>query len=195
MRQWVCIFTLTHKGFITNLANNYLKSKGLKLATWLNRIKEGRRTDILCLFLLCVITGTHCFVHTKSGIWTTLHEEPPTQQEFIQHCNLHLRYIGCGICVELIPRRELVAFQIFGLLEPIEVDLDSKPVAIGSLSANETETLQKLLMLYTSGPVSLKERLLYTSNKLFMKQVKSFLLLLDLDTFILQCSLHNIKYI
>ena len=52
-----------------------------------------------------------------------------------------------------------------------------------------------VLMLYTSGPVSLKERLLYTLNKLFVKQVKSFLLLLDLDPFILQCSLHNIKYI
>ena len=51
------------------------------------------------------------------------------------------------------------------------------------------------LMLYTLGPVSLKERLLYTLNKLFVKQVKSFLLLLDLDPFILQCSLHNIKYI
>ena len=50
-------------------------------------------------------------------------------------------------------------------------------------------------LLYTSGPVSLKERLLYTLNKLFVKQVKSCLLLLDLDPFILQCSLHNIKYI
>ena len=51
------------------------------------------------------------------------------------------------------------------------------------------------IVLYTSGPVSLKERLLYTLNKLFVKQVKSFRLLLDLDPFILQCSLHNIKYI
>ena len=49
-------------------------------------------------------------------------------------------------------------------------------------------------MLYTSGPVSLKERLVYTLNKLFLKQVKSFHLLLDLDPFILQCSLHNIEY-
>ena len=46
-----------------------------------------------------------------------------------------------------------------------------------------------------SGLVSLKERLLYTLNKLFVKQVKSFLLLLDLDPFILLSSSHNIKYI
>ena len=49
--------------------------------------------------------------------------------------------------------------------------------------------------LYTSGPVSLKERLVYTLNKLFVKQVKSSHLLLDLDPFILQYSLHNIEYI
>ena len=50
-------------------------------------------------------------------------------------------------------------------------------------------------MLYTSGPVSLKERLLYTLNKLYVKQAKSFHLLLDLDPFISQCSLHNIEHI
>ena len=52
-----------------------------------------------------------------------------------------------------------------------------------------------VLMLYTSGPVSPQERLLYTLNKLFAKQVKSFLLLLVLDPFIFQSSLHNIEYI
>ena len=39
-------------------------------------------------------------------------------------------------------------------------------------------------MLYTLGLVYFKERLLYTLNKLFVKQVKSFSLLLDLDPFI-----------
>ena len=51
------------------------------------------------------------------------------------------------------------------------------------------------VMLYTSGPVSPQERLLYILNKLFVKQVKSFLLMLDLDPFILFSSPHNIKYI
>ena len=59
------------------------------------------------------------------------------------------------------------------------------------VSGTETKNLIHLL-LYTSGPVSLKERLLYTLNKLFVKQVKSFLLLLDLDPFILLSSPHNI---
>ena len=56
-------------------------------------------------------------------------------------------------------------------------------------------TSHPAVVLYTSGPVSLKERLLYTLNKLFVKQVKSFLLLLDLDPFIPLSSPHNIKYI
>ena len=56
-------------------------------------------------------------------------------------------------------------------------------------------TLKTNQVLYTSGPVSLKERLLYTLNKLFVKQVKSFLLLLDLDPSIPLSSSHNIKYI
>ena len=50
-------------------------------------------------------------------------------------------------------------------------------------------------MLYTSGPVSQQERLLYTLNKQFAKQVKSFLVLLDLDPFIFQSSSHNKEYI
>ena len=50
-------------------------------------------------------------------------------------------------------------------------------------------------MLYTLGLVSLKERLLYFLNKLFVKQIKSFHLLLEQDPFIFLCSLHNIKYI
>ena len=50
-------------------------------------------------------------------------------------------------------------------------------------------------MLYTLDPVSLKERLLYTLNKLFVKQVKSFYLLLDPNPFIFLCLLHNTRYI
>ena len=40
------------------------------------------------------------------------------------------------------------------------------------------------MLLYTLGPVFLKERLLNFLNKLFVKQVKSFHLLLDQDPFI-----------
>ena len=99
MRQWIRCYSLTHKGFIMNLAKTYLKSKNLKISIWITGIKNGRRPDILALFLLCVITGTHCFVHTKLGIWTTLSEELDNHQALIQRCNLHLGYLGNGIYV------------------------------------------------------------------------------------------------
>ena len=59
-------------------------------------------------------------------------------------------------------------------------------------------TTEREFLLYTSGPVFLKERLLYTLNKLFVKQVKSFLLLLDLDPFysiefITQHKVHQVR--
>ena len=113
--------------------------------TWIIGIKNGRRPDILTLFLLCVITGTHCFVHTKVGIWTTLSEKPDNHQALIQRCNLHLGYLGNGIYIEFVPRRELVSCQIFGVPEPVDINMDAKPVAIGTLTSDEQETLNKLL--------------------------------------------------
>ena len=123
----------------------YLKSKNLKIGTWIISIKNGCRPDILALFLLCFIMGTHCFIHTKVGIWTTLSEEPDDHQALIQRCNLHLGYLGNSIYVEFVPRRELVSFQIFGVLDPIDINMDAKPVAIGTLTFDEQETLNKLL--------------------------------------------------
>ena len=128
-----------------NLTKTYLKSKGLKIGTWITGIKNGRRPDTLSLFLLCVIMGTHCFVHTKVGIWTTFFEEPDSHQALIQRCNLHLGYLGNGIYVEFVPQMKLVSFQIFGIPEPVNIDMDAKPVAIGTLSCDEQETLNKLL--------------------------------------------------
>ena len=69
------------------------------------------------------------------------------------------------------------------------------PYYLSKTELHTSDTEKLAVVLYTSGPVFLKERLLYTLNKLFVKQVKRFHLLLDLDPFISQCSLHNIEYI
>ena len=145
MRQWTHCFTLMHKRYVNNLAKIYLKTKGLSLGMWLKGIKEGKCPDVLCLFLLCVVMGVHSFVHVKDGIWSTLFEEPAIHQECIQHCNLHFSYLGSGIYVELIPRVKTVQFQIFGVHEPINIDVDAKPIAIGTLTSDEQDTLQSLL--------------------------------------------------
>ena len=40
MRQWIRCYSLTHKGFIMNLVKTYLKSKNLKIGTWIIGIKN-----------------------------------------------------------------------------------------------------------------------------------------------------------
>ena len=66
------------------MAKEYLDGKGLTLQTWLNGLKEGRRADVLGLFLLCLATQTHCFVHLNNGYWTTLWDSPNNHLELIQ---------------------------------------------------------------------------------------------------------------
>ena len=41
MRQWIPVYTLTHKKLVHCTAVRYLQSKGLKLPTWLSGVKEG----------------------------------------------------------------------------------------------------------------------------------------------------------
>ena len=86
------------------MAKEYLDGKGLTLQTWLNGLKEGRRADVLGLFLLCLATQTHCFVHLNNGYWTTLWDSPNNHLELIQRCNVHLSYLGRGIFIEHVLR-------------------------------------------------------------------------------------------
>ena len=72
MRQWVRCFVLTHKKYVGKLAGDYLKDKNLWITQWLKDVKASSRADILTLFILCIATDTHWFMHTKVGYWTTL---------------------------------------------------------------------------------------------------------------------------
>ena len=68
---------------VSVMAKEYLDGKGLTLHTWLNGLKEGRRADVLGLFLLCLATQMHCFVHLNNGYWTTLRDSPNNHLELI----------------------------------------------------------------------------------------------------------------
>ena len=94
MRQWVRCFVLTHHRFIMKLAKTHLTECSLSLAQWLKALTNGCRVDTLCLYILSIMTETHCFVHVKNGIWTTLGEIPHTHAEYSQCCYLHLSYMG-----------------------------------------------------------------------------------------------------
>ena len=84
MRQWVRCFVSTHHKFISKVACKYLTVHSLKLPEWVKELNHGHKADILALFLLCIATDTHCFVHTKSGYWTTLAETPQSNIEYSQ---------------------------------------------------------------------------------------------------------------
>ena len=84
MRQWVRCFVLTHCKFMSKVACKYLSVHSLKLPQWVKELNCGCKVDILALFLLCIATNTHCFVHTKSGYWITLAETPQSHIEYSQ---------------------------------------------------------------------------------------------------------------
>ena len=138
------------------MAKEYLEGKGLPLQTWLSGLKEGRQADVLGLFLLCLATQMHCFVHLNNGYWSTLQDSPNNHLELIQRCNVHLSYLGRGIFIEHVLRLN-TSYEIFGFSNPI--DMPSTSTVIGELSIEESEALKALLSLgtcvisETGGPV------------------------------------------
>ena len=94
MRQCIRVYIVTHQKTVNAMARDYLDGKGLTLQTLLSGLKEGRWADVLGLFLLCLATQTHCFVHLKNGYWSTLSDPPDNHLELIQRCNVHLSYLG-----------------------------------------------------------------------------------------------------
>ena len=160
MRQWVRCFILTHSKFINKTASKYLSDHSLKLQEWAKYVNKGCKADILALFLLCIATDTHCFVHTRSGYWTTLANNPQSHTEYSQQCNLHLSYVGKCVYVQHEIRTVTVAYDIFGLPEPLELDVETETVIIGTCTADEQETLDKLFRLgITSSTTTETEKL------------------------------------
>ena len=78
-------------------------------------IKEGIKGNLLTLYILSLVTGTHCCIHLKQQkCWTTdLKEKPSTHAEFMQRCNIHLAYMGQNNFVQLILRTTKVSYKFF----------------------------------------------------------------------------------
>ena len=72
------------------------------LNEWLKSVKEGRRGDILCVYLLSMATGTHTAVHLSNNrVWSTLEVMPTLHDDLMQQCNKHLVYLGLGVFLQL----------------------------------------------------------------------------------------------
>ena len=156
MRRWLWCYTVTHKRTMSKLPSAYLKLNGLKIRTWLVGVKTGTKADILTIYLLIKVTKTHCFIHAQNNkYWSTLENEPSKHDELMQRCNLHLAYMAQGNFIQLELITTLIEYEIFGVLESIDVEqVDTKSVVLGTLMAEEDETLTQLLEMGLSVHVS-----------------------------------------
>ena len=119
-----------HQKQITIKVREYLDSKKLLLDNWLRCVNEGRRGDILCVYLLSIATGVHTMVHLKNKLWCTLREKPQPHKEMLNRCEKHLVYLSFGIFLHLKKR-----------LPPI---LDTMPI-LGTVSSDDPATQRELL--------------------------------------------------
>ena len=125
MHQWLGLMIHAHKAKFVTVAKSYLNKKGLTMAEWLKGVKMGVRADTMVLYMLCALMDTHTVVHLSNGrYWSTLRDEPMEHSVYLKRCNTHLCYLGNEQFAELKLRLESYEFQIFGIDQPIEVELE-----------------------------------------------------------------------
>ena len=105
IRKLLTFFVQHYKQPLSAIAKDYLASKKLSMDEWLKSVKNRHRGDILCLFLLNIVTGQHSCVHLRLGkIWCTLRSVSTNHDELVSMCDFHLVYLGFGAFMRLIPR-------------------------------------------------------------------------------------------
>ena len=104
MQKWLSFFIIIHKQTLKAKARRYLNLKKLKLDTWADRVKIGRRVDILTILALSALIGKHTLIHLRNGnLWTTINTVSSDHDELLSKCEIHLAYIGNGLFCELKP--------------------------------------------------------------------------------------------
>ena len=102
MRKLLCFFSKKYRSLIEQKVNEYLQSKKLTFDDWMTAVKNHRCGDIVCVYLLSMVTGNHTAIHLKNNkIWCTLKAVPLLHHELVERCPIHLVYIGLGIFLQL----------------------------------------------------------------------------------------------
>ena len=97
--------------------NEYLQSKKLTFDDWMAAVKNHRRGDIVCVYLLSMVTGNHMAIHLKNNkIWCTLKVVPLLHHELVERCPIHLVYMGFGIFLQLKKRKIPESIRILGTI-------------------------------------------------------------------------------
>ena len=85
LHRYLAYYVNLYPRQITQKVNNYLESKKLTLDEWLKSVKDGRRGDILCVYLLSMAIGSHTAVHMRNNkVWSMLKDRPVSHDELIQ---------------------------------------------------------------------------------------------------------------
>ena len=147
MRNWIRLYTITNKKKLKQVARNFLKLTNTNLTAWLKGIRNGTKGNLLTLYLLSLLTGTHCCIHLKQNkIWSTLKEKPLTHVELMQRCNVHLAYMGHNNYVQLSLRTTTTQYKFFGIDDPVLLT-ESKAVTEVNLSEDEQLTIDMLMAI------------------------------------------------
>ena len=102
MCKWLSFFIIMHKQTLQAKAGRYLKLKKLKLDTWAEGVKLGRRADILSVCALSTLISKHTLIHLRNGnIWTTMETSNMDHDDLMKDCNVHLAYLGNGLLSEV----------------------------------------------------------------------------------------------
>ena len=97
--------------------NEYLQSKKLTFDDWMTAVKNHRHGDIVCVYLLIMVTGNHTAIHLKNNkIWCTLKAVPLLHHELVERCPIHLVYMGFGIFFQLKKRKNQELIRILGTI-------------------------------------------------------------------------------
>ena len=145
MRNWIRLYTMTNKKKLEQLSRNFLDSTNTNLTAWIKGLRSGTKGNLLSLYLLSLLTGTHCCIHLKQNkIWSTLKEKPHTHLELMQRCNVHLAYMGYNNFIQLSPHTTIVKYKFFGM-EDLVLLTELETVTDGNLSKEELLTIDMIM--------------------------------------------------
>ena len=117
MQKLLCFFSKRYRSLIEPKVNEYLQSKKLSIDDWMTAVKNNRCGDIVCVYLLSMVMGNHTAIHLKNNkIWCTLKSVPLLHHELVEHCPIHLVYMGFGIFLQLKKRQIPESNRILGTI-------------------------------------------------------------------------------
>ena len=147
MRKLVTFFAKCYRAKLQPHITSYLASKIMTLEDWLISVGDNRRGDILSVFFLSIVTGRHVCIYLHGGkMWSTLQIVPTNHNELLNHCDLHLVYMGFGTFLRLIRRLSIEANITVTLGEITSDNLNTLATLVAKIKQEQEFTGTTLMM-------------------------------------------------